>query len=328
MARKHYKKKSKPSAEDAEPSKAELDRFAGSSDEEEENDNVTNDTLDHHADADDEGMASASESEDDDDDILGKGNKLSKTITKKLSRRKKGGDEEESIDSDAENHDDDDSDQDILADDPSSKMSNAMLRILGTSAPQQSVVLAKTKTPLQKMQQEEKEKAKALRERRKANREKSLMALHIPLSVATTNSIPGESQISVAKELENERLHRRVATRGVVALFNAISQHQKGAKEVSHSHIYSCCLDLMDCQSPHPIDWKIHSLTSNRRKLSPRKNRTPRNLLSITFWNLSKMPQCQRRLIVVKSCRRFLEEAKTMIAMPNRQTGMLLRKTT
>jgi hypothetical protein len=235
MARKHYKKKSTQPA-DVEPSKEELDRFAGSSDEEEEEKeangkgkgNSKKVAVDHNVDADDEGLASTSESEseDDDDDILGNSN--AEAITKPSKKRDDSNDD---VDEDDRN-DDDDSDQDILADDPSSKMSNAMLRILGTSAPQQSVVLAKTKTPLQKMQQQEKEKAKALKERRKANRERSLMALHIPLSVATTNSIPGDSQVSVAKELENERLHRRVATRGVVALFNAISQHQKGTKEV------------------------------------------------------------------------------------------------
>ena len=60
-----------------------------------------------------------------------------------------------------------------------------------------------------------------------------------PLSVATTVNIvdsksdaikkDGNSKLSsITEELEQERLHRRVATRGVVALFNAISQHQKG----------------------------------------------------------------------------------------------------
>merc|ERR1712008_643582 len=114
----------------------------------------------------------------------------------------------------------------------SAKMSNAMARILGTSNQElraTSVVLSKTTTPLQKMQMKQKEEAKALREKRRDNRERSLTALHIPLSVATTNSIQ-TGQHSVARELERERLHRRVATRGVVALFNAITQHQQGAE--------------------------------------------------------------------------------------------------
>ena len=121
--------------------------------------------------------------------------------------------------------------------DPASKMANAMSRILGTesksktekSPPSSSVVLAKTVTPLQKLQQKEKEQQKAMKEKRKANRERNLTALHLPLSIATTNSIDSGGQSSVAKELEQERFHRRVATRGVVALFNAITQHQKNS---------------------------------------------------------------------------------------------------
>ena len=121
--------------------------------------------------------------------------------------------------------------------DPASKMANAMSRILGTESksktekrpPSSSVVLAKTVTPLQKLQQKEKEQQKAMKEKRKANRERNLTALHLPLSIATTNSIDSGGQSSVAKELEQERFHRRVATRGVVALFNAITQHQKNS---------------------------------------------------------------------------------------------------
>ena len=120
---------------------------------------------------------------------------------------------------------------------PGMKMAGAMARILGMNAnfKTASVVLAKTTTPLQRLQQTEKEKTKALKLKRKANRERNLAALHIPLSVATTNNI-GTGRVSISKELEQERFHRRVATRGVVALFNAISQHQN-ATEVSLSHI-------------------------------------------------------------------------------------------
>lgn len=114
---------------------------------------------------------------------------------------------------------------------PGEKMAGVMARILGTTSTKEttSVVLAKTTTPLQRLQQKEKEKVKALRQKRKANRERNLAALHIPLSVATTNNI-GEGRVSITKELEQERFHRRVATRGVVALFNAISQHQNVAE--------------------------------------------------------------------------------------------------
>ena len=119
--------------------------------------------------------------------------------------------------------------------DPASKMANAMGRILeiGTKGKNKnvplssSVVLAKTVTPLQKLQQKEKDEQKAMKEKRKANRERNLTALHLPLSIATTSRIESGGKLSVAKELEQERFHRRVATRGVVALFNAITQHQK-----------------------------------------------------------------------------------------------------
>ena len=137
-------------------------------------------------------------------------------------------------------NDDGDDDDDLSSvegeeSDPASKMANVMSRILGTKnkgnvkkdASASSVVLAKTVTPLQKLQQKEKEQQKAMKERRQANRERNLTALHLPLSIATTNTIESGGQLSVAKELEQERFHRRVATRGVVALFNAITQHQR-----------------------------------------------------------------------------------------------------
>jgi len=119
------------------------------------------------------------------------------------------------------------------------KMANAMNKILQTSSKTKnekgtvssSVVLGKTVTPLQKLQQKEKEQRKALKEKRQANQERNLTALHLPLSIATTNSIDSGGKLSVAKELEQERFHRRVATRGVVALFNAITQHQRNTAD-------------------------------------------------------------------------------------------------
>lgn len=110
-------------------------------------------------------------------------------------------------------------------------MAGVMAKILGTStnaSRTSSVVLAKTTTPLQRLQRKETEKLQAVKLKRQANRERNLAALHIPLSVATSINID-EGRISITKELEQERFHRRVATRGVVALFNAISQHQNSA---------------------------------------------------------------------------------------------------
>lgn len=111
---------------------------------------------------------------------------------------------------------------------PGQKMAGIMAKILGSSmsgADSSSAVLAKTTTPLQRLQQKEKEKIKAMKLNREKKRERNLAALHIPLSVATSNTI-NDGHRTIAKELEQERFHRRVATRGVVALFNAISQHQ------------------------------------------------------------------------------------------------------
>lgn len=220
------------------PEDVNLGRFAGSSDEEEEDDESVPEIKEQlgvdHVDADDEGIASASESEAEEFPPM-----------KKITEGGDGdGDEEEMDEPDSENEftkggkdgggeemEDADSENEF-EDDPASKMANAMAKILGTAAPQQSVILGKTKTPLQRMQQKEKEEEHQMKEKRQANRERNLSALHIPLSVATTNTIENEGQLSVSQELEQERLHRRVATRGVVALFNAISQHQKGTREV------------------------------------------------------------------------------------------------
>lgn len=205
------KSKSKAKRKAVEINEEELHRFAGSSDEEEvdeEEQMITErkpSIKDVEAHADDEGENASNDDddsiEDDDDEVQS--------------------DEEDLLEPEVESS--------------SAKMANAMARILGTTtkAANSNIVLSKTTTPLQRMQKKEKEQAKALKEKRQANRERNLTALHIPLSVATTNTIEvGKS--SVAQELEQERFHRRVATRGVVALFNAITQHQK-ATEVSYA---------------------------------------------------------------------------------------------
>ena len=49
--------------------------------------------------------------------------------------------------------------------------------------------------------------------KRRANREDNLTAMHVP---------------KVTDNVQLERTHRRVATRGIVALFNAIAKHQNG----------------------------------------------------------------------------------------------------
>lgn len=126
-----------------------------------------------------------------------------------------------------ESVDDDDVDQYEQDSDGPSGLASAMSKILGTHVKENaaSVILSKTMTPLQRMAKLEKDQAKVAKEKRRLNREKHLEALHVPLSVATTRPLSGTSGLQ--EELETERTHRRVATRGVVALFNAIAQHQK-----------------------------------------------------------------------------------------------------
>lgn len=101
-----------------------------------------------------------------------------------------------------------------------SGMANAMARILGpnptTSTTKKPVVLSKTTTKLQLELSKEAQELKELKARRKLNREKRLTCYHVPSATDVD-------------EVEQERYHRRVATRGVVALFNAIAQHQQKA---------------------------------------------------------------------------------------------------
>lgn len=196
--------KSKGKRKAVEIDEEDLNRFAGSSEEEEEEEEELEEEEEEMKDvegyADNEGDTDSSEDDDSIED-----------------------------DNDAVQSDDEILETELES--SSAKMANAMARILGTTKKSagSNVVLSKTTTPLQRLQKKEKEQAKALKEKRQANRERNLTALHIPLSVATTNTIEmGKS--SVAQELEQERLHRRVATRGVVALFNAITQHQKATE--------------------------------------------------------------------------------------------------
>lgn len=111
-------------------------------------------------------------------------------------------------------------------------MAGAMSRILGgpsasgKSMDHENVILSKTKTPLQKLQLKEKQRRLEAREIRNEHRSERLTCMHVPLLAATTFQM-SDSDKSMSKELELERIHRRVATRGVVALFNAITQHQQ-----------------------------------------------------------------------------------------------------
>lgn len=223
-----------------------LDRFAGSSDEEEEQDGgKAVESGDDNSGGDD--------SSDDDSEMPEKSKKGGRqadqskpkkkvVLKQKLSKDGEGaaGDGEESASVDGSGSDDDSSDDDEDFDQYDKQqrqkhgaagMADAMAKILGPSFGSKkpasgTAVLSKTTTPLQRMHQKEKERAKELREKRRLKAINPLPALHIPLSVATSLTVGGTTK-SVGQELELERLHRRVATRGVVALFNAVAQHQK-----------------------------------------------------------------------------------------------------
>jgi hypothetical protein len=176
-----------------------LDRFAGSSDDEGER---------HEGESDEDHVP-------DDDEYHGEQE-----------------DDQDEVENDKEDGENDDTEEEEEEDEDHRKgdgMANAMARILGTSTTKQSVVLSKTITPLQRMALKEKEELQQQREKRLANRERHLTAFHIPLSVATSRTV-NASGGTLAQELERERTHRRVATRGVVALFNAIAQHQQTSK--------------------------------------------------------------------------------------------------
>lgn len=207
----HHTKGGKRKAEPVDVENEDLGRFAGSSDEEDERD------VDH----------------DEDDDSVDQEEIQDDEPVKKPPNRSRNPKDGHEADADKSDSNDEDSDAEEEKARGTAGMANAMARILGLSkaaAGTQSVILSKTTTPLQRMAEKEKQEDKEIKEKRRANRERNLLALHVPLSVATTGTVvasDGASGNLLVQELEQERIHRRVATRGVVALFNAISQHQK-----------------------------------------------------------------------------------------------------
>jgi Rrp15p len=222
------KNKKKNPVVDDEIDEQDLDRFAGSSDEDEDEDAPNQPTFAKQQSPSTE-PPSTNNAEEVDDEV---------------------------DDDDDDKEDDDDDDDDSSGDDDfdhydkqqrqkqngAAGMADAMAKILGSAAGNKpsvaatQVVLSKTVTPLQKQLRQEKEAAKALSDKRRSrgafnNGNHPLPSLHMPLSVATTSSSFTTQSSSVAKELEQERVHRRVATRGVVALFNAVAQHQQQSKQ-------------------------------------------------------------------------------------------------
>lgn len=160
-------------------------------------------------------------------------------------------DEEEDEDSGAEqrNSEDEDEDEDFLVSTTETtkaqNMARAIARILGESSSsnhdhtKQAVILSKTRTKLQKLQSEALEEKKALSLKRSERKQNNLSSMYIPPPIhSNSNSNKGypsaassTKKVEVAQELQNDRTYRRIATRGVVALFNAIAQHQREQKQ-------------------------------------------------------------------------------------------------
>jgi len=221
--------------EEIQVDEAELERFAGSSEEEEGDDDDAafdqdEDENDGEDEDEDETVPMKQQHEDRDDDSSDDGGEKAKSILEEEPQDDEyalavGDDEQDS------SSDEDEQGGEVEARKASMGMSNAMSRILGISSNRNDsnkpIVLSKTVTPLQKQAAKEKEELKQAQEKRRLNKErKELVALHMPLSVATTaNRLSVGADI--ARELDQEKTHRRVATRGVVALFNAIAQHQQ-----------------------------------------------------------------------------------------------------
>eukprot|EP00978_Attheya_sp_CCMP212_P022912 scaffold69292_cov59-Attheya_sp.AAC.1 len=247
MVRHHVKKSKKggaagKQAAPSEVSKAELDRFAGSSDEEEDDNNSSDNDEEEQDEELEEPMNDlddGSSSDDSSDSVEPPVQQGALTVRKEIAMP--------SVSSDDDSSSDEDEEELVNRPAPSQVgMASAMSRILGTTMssvqakkkPDPSVVvLSRTTTPLQKAQLEEKSRLSDAKQKRSTNRERNLACMHVPLSVATTAVVGAGSGGSVARELEMERMHRRVATRGVVALFNAISQHKAETKQLEIQNV-------------------------------------------------------------------------------------------
>ena len=269
MVRHHKKGKksdksstAKQKKDELEKQLADLDRFAGSSDE----DSVEPKIRDHEdpdreddvsssssypgadSDVDDaEGDGSASSSEDDYTDVF---QENMKNPSKNVSPSDDGG-----------NGSDGSSDDEAMftqsADSKSAGLANAMSNILGGFSEKRdpkSVILSKTTTPLQRLQQKIKSEEQELKQKRQSRREQNLSCMRVPLAPTAGMSAEklwkqhakkskrkrgdrpdgpeaqeeyqSKNGAAIANEIESERTHRRIATRGVVALFNAISKHR------------------------------------------------------------------------------------------------------
>lgn len=264
MVKHHVKKKKGVPKKSAEKKQLDvelenLDRFAGSSDEESDGErhqhelsnNAEHGAVDMQSESSDQESDNDYQEDDDADDGIEE-----EDMKEAAAEPIKGTSPEESSDesdNDYQDADVDGSDDDNFegADTKATGMSNAMARILGGAAamlePKKAVtntnvVLSKTTTPLQRLQQKLKNEEAELRQKRRDRRSENLSAMRLPLAPTAgmsadklkkqrKNATESENALTanakaVAAEIESERTHRRIATRGVVALFNAISKHR------------------------------------------------------------------------------------------------------
>lgn len=104
-------------------------------------------------------------------------------------------------------------------------MAKAMSRILGIPEEKDKVVvLSKTVTKIQKIQSENRLEQTSLSRKRSERKQINLACMYIPSRI---NNNSNKQTTLDAQEVQKDRVYRRIATRGVVALFNAISQHQQ-----------------------------------------------------------------------------------------------------
>ena len=225
MVKHHVKKSKRRKKQNSGPTKEELlqkriesglDEFAGSSAEEEE---VSLSDIHHNLEDDEEvpeivfdepSDNDYDENEEDEDDAI--------DYDDAEESSDDGEDDDEAEDKSKSNNEEDTNKVDKAV-----AMADVMSRILGNSSAvedtKEPVVLSKTVTKLQRQQEKEHKEMVELRKRRRANQMEKLSAMHVP-TVMNLND-------------DDERSHRRVATRGVVALFNAIAKHQNDANRIN-----------------------------------------------------------------------------------------------
>ena len=201
-----------------------LDEFAGSSEEEEEEEAVKGVHVDEENSEDDQSIPDIN---DESDDVKTKDDDDDEIVTKEDSEDEiEDSDNDEGKDSDDEIGGSDEEDgRAPRATNKAEAMADIMSRILGTDSTKtastalasakstKSVVLSKTVTKLQRLRDSERERDLELKKRRRENRTNKLAAMYTPM-------------ITNANESISERAHRHIATKGVVALFNAIARHQ------------------------------------------------------------------------------------------------------